>query len=820
MKRALVILFLLLFLISCGSNDTKIDKTGFASSLPSVGSSRSSSVIFSNSVASFTLTNPSIINIKGDYGSYVIAKTNSDKIDIDLGFIDNSPSKFNYDIKDSSGTVKGSLEDVRSRLEVNLVVIPNMDITQINGCAYLSKPGIYVIPSDIHDSSLAFQHDGKSCCIKIGADDVIIGGTNRLIRENGGNDIAICKESSVLSASGVQRIGIENYPIGIMGNNMSIAFNTFNNIHKEGINVEDSIIGGNVMDNFYGDAAIVSKGGHIFGNTITSNSGGYGLIYDGLSNGYWVNNISGNTFAGTYGFASMNLSSGAYISVADNTFFDNVFVFSDYTSIISNVFNDSEIGLGVYGSGNYLERNIFDNNVIDLRCDSNENEDVGGNIWSTQEGCGWLSGSAKKIKTCQDLQDISLDLNSDYVLANDIDCSGFDFKPIGDYTNYFKGSLDGKGKTISNIQISADVMDILTNYGIGIGIFNYASAEISNFNIIGLDILINKEYTNTLSVGGLIGVAFKHTVVNGVSVADLNINSQDSHHSAIGGLIGYIGDYATLKMDENVSIIGSSVEGVITGITSTVGGLVGFVGNVVSVIDKSYVKFGFSYDAQGFPMQVGGLVGAVTGKIHISESFVNIVDVENKISILSGGLIGSDSNSNFAIYNSYVTGRASVSNFVANTLAPGNLHMLYSNYDRIGGVHNSYSILRYENLFYDGSLSRYVPIHHTYPLLLYFFPDDIPLQSLINNSFGEVLDFSKLSGNLSLLDFCDEPIGAVHKQYDYCNLAILSLQEATTSELKSQSFLESKGWDFDNVWAIDPAINNGYPYLKNNNPNR
>jgi hypothetical protein len=37
----------------------------------------------------------------------------------------------------------------------------------------------------------------------------------------------------------------------------------------------------------------------------------------------------------------------------------------------------------------------------------------------------------------------------------------------------------------------------------------------------------------------------------------------------------------------------------------------------------------------------------------------------------------------------------------------------------------------------------------------------------------------------------------------------------SSSEMKQQSTYI--GWDFDNVWAIDPSINNGYPYLREQN---
>jgi hypothetical protein len=38
---------------------------------------------------------------------------------------------------------------------------------------------------------------------------------------------------------------------------------------------------------------------------------------------------------------------------------------------------------------------------------------------------------------------------------------------------------------------------------------------------------------------------------------------------------------------------------------------------------------------------------------------------------------------------------------------------------------------------------------------------------------------------------------------------------ATTAQMKQQSTYEAAGWDFENVWAINPSINNGYPYIQN-----
>jgi len=57
-----------------------------------------------------------------------------------------------------------------------------------------------------------------------------------------------------------------------------------------------------------------------------------------------------------------------------------------------------------------------------------------------------------------ELQAINDDLTGDYELANDINCSGVDFVPIGrTASTEFTGTLDGKGYTISNLSIELDM---------------------------------------------------------------------------------------------------------------------------------------------------------------------------------------------------------------------------------------------------------------------------------------------------------------------------------------------------------------------------
>lgn len=58
------------------------------------------------------------------------------------------------------------------------------------------------------------------------------------------------------------------------------------------------------------------------------------------------------------------------------------------------------------------------------------------------------------IETATELQSMQNDLGASYKLANNIDLSGITWTPIGTTTAGFFGTLDGNGKTISNLTLS------------------------------------------------------------------------------------------------------------------------------------------------------------------------------------------------------------------------------------------------------------------------------------------------------------------------------------------------------------------------------
>lgn len=68
------------------------------------------------------------------------------------------------------------------------------------------------------------------------------------------------------------------------------------------------------------------------------------------------------------------------------------------------------------------------------------------------------------IYDAEDLQNMQEDLTANYILMNDIDLSGINWKPMrpsrtGVYTSGFIGTLEGNGFTIRNLTVNAEQYD-------------------------------------------------------------------------------------------------------------------------------------------------------------------------------------------------------------------------------------------------------------------------------------------------------------------------------------------------------------------------
>lgn len=159
-------------------------------------------------------------------------------------------------------------------------------------------------------------------------------------------------------------------------------------------------------------------------------------------------------------------------------------------------------------------------------------------------------------------------------LVNDLDLSGIEFAPIGSTSiKVFKGTFDGNGHTISNININTDKNNV--------GLFGYVKdATIKNVGIESGNITSTKDY-----VAGIVGRATGNTTVQNC-YNKANITGQ----SYIGGIVGEATDEITIQNCYNVGDITAN---------SNSGGIVG-------IINKGTIQNCYN-------------IGTITGKDNIGE---------------------------------------------------------------------------------------------------------------------------------------------------------------------------------------------------------
>ncbi|MGH2306901.1 GLUG motif-containing protein [Aliarcobacter sp. ERUVET-8] len=167
---------------------------------------------------------------------------------------------------------------------------------------------------------------------------------------------------------------------------------------------------------------------------------------------------------------------------------------------------------------------------------------------------------------------------SDYTnLASNTANGVLGWNPIGDNTNRFTGTFDGKGFTISDLYINRPSED-------NIGLFGYESST-SSIRNLGL---VNATVTGKDFVGGLVGTKYG-LIENSYAIGTI------SGDSKVGGLVG----------DNNAKIENSYATGEVRG-NSRVGGLVG-QNNGVNIIN-SYAS-GTVTRLSGNDTNFGGLLG-------------------------------------------------------------------------------------------------------------------------------------------------------------------------------------------------------------------
>ena len=206
------------------------------------------------------------------------------------------------------------------------------------------------------------------------------------------------------------------------------------------------------------------------------------------------------------------------------------------------------------------------------------------------------------ITTAQELMDFAAAVNNgDYAgiadvtveLGGDIDMSGYSWTPIGiDENNYFSGTFDGNGHTISNLTITKETVGYF-------GLFGITDATIQNVNLTG-------SLTNTIS---------------------------DASSSYVGAVAGYIigGEIRNVNTHDFIIESGADIP-----LGQAVGGIVGVTEStpVENCVSGTDITLNFSY------CYIGGVAGAAVGSQMTNCTYTGTLTLTGSGYADCGGIVG------------------------------------------------------------------------------------------------------------------------------------------------------------------------------------
>jgi hypothetical protein len=415
--------------------------------------------------------------------------------------------------------------------------------------------------------------------------------------------------------------------------------------------------------------------------------------------------------------------------------------------------------------------------------------------------------AATPIENQTDLVAIGDSLDGDYVLTKSFDVTdaGGTAYVVGNFT----GTFDGGGNIISGL--TKPLFSVIESTGV---ISNLSLEADPTFGVSGRGILANDSYgtinsVNTIgnvlssfnSVGGLVGYSAG-------SISDSSATGDVTGPSNVGGLVGAShgsisgsssfgnvnGDVAVggLVGDSNGSISNSSASGDVTG-NFYVGGL---VGNSTSSIMGSYAEG----DVISTNIFTGGLVGYSTGNISNSYT-VGSVTGNNDV----GGLVGYQYGG--GVSNSYAAGSVTgndeigglvgyqVNSSISNSYASGDVNgnsyvggLVGTNYSASPVIDNSYAAGAVNGYRFIGGLvgDNCALLTHSYSL------------GVVTSTGGDYIGNFLGGSNTEITD------DSGHLEVPFTKNEILNIL--------------NRGSDGGPIFALNPAINNGLPYLISNAP--
>lgn len=288
---------------------------------------------------------------------------------------------------------------------------------------------------------------------------------------------------------------------------------------------------------------------------------------------------------------------------------------------------------------------------------------------SAYSGAGTVS-NPYVITTPEDLMNMKNDLSAHYVLGNNIDMSGVWYEPIGnDIDGAFTGSFDGKGYTISNLDLDLEG----SKY---VGLFGYLDGTVKNVNLENV-LALGYRY-----VGGIAGRAGDNSYISDCIVSGKIDGIFVTGTMFVGGIAGTSGgEINNCTNNSSELTTGDYVGGIVGSTIGTVNNCINncnlttkgnFTGGIAGQTPSEIINCVNNGDLCGSGDYLGGIVGYTQSNANVKNCInngeLNILggyspDYLGGIIGYSGGLIfNCINNGNIYDFQGYAGGITSVNN--------------------------------------------------------------------------------------------------------------------------------------------------------------
>lgn len=347
------------------------------------------------------------------------------------------------------------------------------------------------------------------------------------------------------------------------------------------------------------------------------------------------------------------------------------------TSLTIHTTNPDKAYNGIILSGSYEAGHIHTYNI------TLGNDRV--SITPTDEGLSWNDGDIRPglpptgydltVSTAQELKDFADAVNNGSTIGTssieariarvlqtaDIDLTGIDdWTPIGNYVspsnNYFQGSYNGNGYTISNLKIKSGESRK--------GLFGYVSgtssstpAVLTGIHLRNVDIDVS--HNSNIFCGAIAGEVSKAVITfcsaQGEIKTDMNLQAQAYNHS--GGIIGYNGSSGTISYCRADVKVTASSDANTNDKECNAGGIAGSNYGTILACEA----LGSEVSAKAYNVakaQAGGIAGKTSGSSYIAScasGVGKIIANSGGPGAYAGGVVGLQSG---VLYSSYARGDA------------------------------------------------------------------------------------------------------------------------------------------------------------------